>query len=266
MRMLPPSGVVLVVGLVFAVPAVPSSQAPQSQVTPFETVTTMVIKHGLVPDFEEYRKKVVAAEAKLGGAPRFLVYQCVQGGSPNIFVAKRAFSKWADLDAPRRVAMAKMYGEAEAARMAKAAQAMYETFERVTYRLLPTVSSSLNKTTEAPPFLFVVYTELKPGWAAAYESLTLRLLKTAQEQSPGFPVAIRRVSAEGPAWIYWTEQPFSNHAERDAPAWQQPDLRKFFSDAEVRQSDNVLTQGVIRRAVSVLRYRPELSTGVQPTS
>jgi hypothetical protein len=265
MRILPLSGVVLVVALVFAVPAVPSGQAPQSLVTPFEIVTTMVIKHGLVPDFEEYRKKVVAAEAKLGGAPRFLVYQCVQGGSPNIFVAKRPFSKLADLDAPPRRAMAKMYGEAEAAKMAKAAQAMYEKFERTTYRLLPTVSSSLNKTPEAPPFLFVVYTELKPGWAPAYESLTLRLLKTAQEQAPGFPVAIRRVSAEGPSWIYWTEQPFSNHAERDTPGWQQPDLRKFFSDAEVRQSDNVQLQGVVRRVISVLRFRPELSTGVQPT-
>ena len=78
-------------------------------------------------------------------------------------------------------------------------------------------------------------------------------------------MAIRRVSAEGPSWIYWTEQPFSSHAERDTPGWQQPDLRKFFSDAEVRQSDNVQLQGVVKRVISVLRFRPELSTGVQPT-
>lgn len=226
----------------------------------FLQVLTVTVKPEAVTDYEDYVKKVVASAAKTPGFPRVVTYQVTMGGPSYTYNFVLPFNKWADLDGwtPLSRALATFYGEAEAARIGRAGRSAVVHSESIVHRLLRDLSTKPRSFDPPAPFVFVVRTEVDPAMQRSYEEY-LSKLKTAQEQSPDSPTAIRRVSALGPALTYSTAQFFTKHADRDA--WTPPGdaLRKAHGEAEGRRLLEEGARAVRRREIYVLAFRPDLS-------
>jgi hypothetical protein len=251
---------------VFVLIAVGTVQ-PQSGAPSLVQVTTTIVKPSMVAEYEDYVKKIGAAGAKVGQTQRVSVYQVTHGTRNFTYLSAARLANWAALDAMMSPAEAilKAHGDVEGAKIVKAGRSAMEssTIELLRYRT--ELSTNFKLLDPVPAFAQLIRTQIKPDAIAAYEEYITRL-KTAQEQTPNHPTAIRLTTVAGPAQVYTAVQYHNRFADRDS--WPNPSdvLRKGVGEAETRRLLEISSRAIEHRETWVLRYRADLSRGAPRTT
>jgi hypothetical protein len=219
------------------------------------------VKSGGAAEYESFIKKLVAGANKIGAPQRWFVSQLTLGGPGRTFSTVLPFSTWSEVDAwpTVRQILVKAYGEAEGTRIARAGSGSIERNESAVYRLLPDLSTRPRAFDPPAAHMHVFVTEVEPAMVPQWESYLARL-KTAQEKSPQFPTAVRRVGVLGPNNTYVTAVPFNKFAERDN--WPRDNLavlREAYGEAEARSLNEIRLRSTRNARQMVMTYRPELS-------
>jgi len=247
---------VLCLGLL--APAAASAQ----EVDEYLQVLTVRVKPSGVGDYEDYVKKIVAGLGKAGSPQLVFGYQPIMGAPGYTYDFVLPFSTWGQWDAYPAIPqiLGKAYGDVPAAAILKSGRAAVEGSSSVVYRLLRNLSS-----TSVPPhgFVHVIRTEVDPEAAQAYEVYLARI-KSALDQTPGSPPALRYVSVLGPSATYLTAQFYAKHADRDSWPPVGDALRKAYGEADARQILESGLRAVRSRTVQVDAYRLDLSRPPAP--
>lgn len=232
----------------------------QDQPADFVQVVTVRVRPGAVTEYEDYVKKIIAGANKIGAPQIVFANQVILGGSGYTYHIVLPFNKWEEMDTWMSIPqiLSKAYGDAEAAKILRSGRNSVESSETAVYRLLRDLSTRPKVSDSPAKYLFVVLTKVEPDMASAYE-LYLAKLKTAQQQAPNAPMALRFVSVQGPAHTYVTVSFFNKHAERDGWTSPQELLRKTYGEAEGRQLSEDSLRYVRERDFFVDAYRPDLS-------
>jgi len=243
-------------GIAISDPA--QSQTPQP--SEYIYVFTVTAKPGAVPAYEDFIKKVAAGAEKIGAAQHWMTWMATIGGPSRTFNIVLPFQKWSEVDGWTQVPqiLAKAYGAAEGKRIMAAGGAASESSETSVLRLLPGLSSRPDSFNPRAGYLHLFVTEVEPAMMPAWEGF-LGKLKAAQEKSPQFPSAIRRVAVLGSSNTYATAVAFSKFAERDSWPTNMDVMRTAYGQAQADSLDGVRLRSTRNARQMVLMYRPELS-------
>ena len=242
--------------LVLSVVAQAQSKPPQ-----YLQVITLTVKPGAVADYEEYRKKFNAAQAKTAGAAPSVTYAVTYGGPGFTYMTAVPFEKFADREGLPSNAdvLTKAYGQAEANRILKSFREaiVQQRTEVFTYQ----PNSSLNPKGFDPPsaFISLARAELNPGMGADY-AMYLTKLKIAQEKAKDPRTIIRRTSAYGTAGVWHNATLYTKLSERDATLPPLGDIvRQAFGENEANQLLDINRRAVRTTQLWLLTYRADLS-------
>lgn len=243
-----------------AITTMAGAQPPSPAPPQFLSVTAVTVRPDSVPAWEDYVKKVSSGGVKAGAPGSVNAYQVVSGGPGFTYIFVQGFSKWAEVDAflsPAQI-LAKAFGETEGAALTKGGRATIVSVRNEVSRYLPELSTRPAVLPAPAKYIFLFRTQVKPEMVPAYEEY-LAKTKAAAEQTPGTPMVIRRVSAQGPANVYFAAIPFNAYAERDA--WPAPlsVLKKVYGDAEGPRWNEQRLRSTDHSETWVLMHRPDLS-------
>jgi len=182
------------------------------------------------------------------------------GGPSRTFNIVLPFQKWSEVDGwtPVSQILVKAYGAAEGKRIMAAGGAASESSETSVLRLLPGLSGRPEAFNARAGYLHLFVTEVEPAMVPAWEGY-IGKLKAAQEKSPQFPSAIRRVSVLGSNNTYATALAFSKYAERDSWPTNMELMRAAYGQAQADSLEGVRLRSTRNARQMVLMYRPELS-------
>jgi hypothetical protein len=237
------------------------SAVAQNAPPEFIQVLTVTAKPDGALDYEDFVKKVVAAAAKAGAPQRVTAYAAGAGGPAYSYVFVTPFNKWAETDAFISPAdsLRKAHGDVEAAKILRAGRANVAHLELVVYRLLKDLSTKPRAFDPPPAHVQLIRTQVKPDKVGDWERFLARY-KAASEQMPETPPALRRVSVEGPAYVYVTAQPYSKGADRDAWPALMDILKKAYGDKEADALNELRAGSIKSTEFSILHHRPDLSS------
>jgi len=225
-------------------------------------VTTTIVKPSMVAEYEDYVKKVGAAAAKIGQTPRVSVYQVTHGTRNYTYLSAARLQNWAALDTlpnPGEVIL-KAHGDVEGQKIITAGRSAIESSTIEVHRYRPEASTNFKLIDPIPAYAQLIRTTVKPEGVTDYNEYVTKL-KTAQEQTPNHPTAIRIATVQGPAFVFSTVQYFNKFAERDS--WPNPGdvLRKSVGEAEATRLTESSGRAIAHRETWTIRYRADLSRG-----
>lgn len=252
-----------VLGLPAAAPAQSASGLPPE----YLYVITVNVKPGGMPAYESFQKKIVASAEKIGASQHWMTWMSIIGGPGRTVNVVLPFNQWSEVDGWSSVSemIRKAYGEAEGRRIMVAGSAVMEHSETAVYRILPGLSVRPEAFNQKAGYVHLFVTEVEPGMVPAWESY-IGKLKAAQEKSPGFPSAIRRVAVLGASNTYVTALPFSKFADRDAWPSSTDLMRDAYGQAQADSLDGVRLRATRNARQLVLEYRPDLSRPGAPAA
>jgi len=256
--------VVFVLGLALASLLAAPLLAQEGEYT---QATWVTVKPGMVPEFEDFVKKLNAGAAKINAPRGIAAYSLAMGGAQRTYVFAGTFRKWAELDGdlPISQTLAKAYGEVEGGKIYKAGSSAIESSETRISRVIPEVSRAASSGGGQAAYVFVIRTEVEPSAARTYRKY-LDKLKAAEDKHDPNPVS-RRVSVLGDAQVFTTIRGFNKWAERDAVLAAGQAMIKAYGEEEARELADAAAGCIRNRTTYVLAHRPDLSrTGTAPTT
>jgi antibiotic biosynthesis monooxygenase (ABM) superfamily enzyme len=254
----------LTIGLVLVLCFAAVVQA-QGQTKPeaFIQVTTVNVKPAMIPDWEDFQKKLNAARNKIPGAPLVSTYVLTLGGPAATYRIISPFEKWANREEWPAVSdtLAKVYGQAEANRMLKTVREATEHQETEVFSYQ--ANASINPKLFDPPAAIVslVRTEIHPEMSAAYSEF-LNKLKIAREKSKDPRTITIHNSIYGTAFTVLATTTYAKLGDRDIviTAGNMDDLiRNAFGETEGARLIDIGARAVRNRQVYILTYRADLS-------
>lgn len=233
------------------------SYAQDQQVSRVQVVT-ITVKSGMVPQFEDYIKKVVEAANKTEASQYWGFYQVGLGGPGNTYMVALPFSKWAELDGWSAVPslVTEAYGEKEGATILRSGSVAIESVETAAYARAADLSTAPE---DSPPKAFTLVTEMQVKLSKVREfTLLMSKVKTAREQLDA-PESTVWTSVMGETANYVTTVGFDKHAERDGWLVGGAVVRKAYGDAEGEQLIGIFLNSVQSYRNYVLISRSDLS-------
>ncbi len=255
------------IALLFVLALICAFAAPlPAQEGEYMHVTWVTVKPGMVGEFEDYIKKLIAGATKVGDPRAITAFSVTMGGPSRTYGFTRTFKKWAELDSDLSSPqiLNKAYGDVEGAKIYKTGTSAVESSETRVSRVIPELSRE--PSSNAPSaFYLVVRTEVEPSMGRTYRKF-LDKLKAAEDKHDRSPVS-RRVSVLGDAQIYSTVRGFDKWAERDAAMAPGDALEKAYGAEEARELTDMAAGCVRHRTTYVVARRPDLSrTGTASTT
>lgn len=239
-----------------------SAAFARAQSQPAYTHTILVtVKPSAVQEFEDYAKKVVAAFAKAGSPQIVYAAQLQAGGPQYTYLFTSPFSSYEEMGSWTSIpeTLAKALGDVEAAKLLKAGRSTIESSETWVARTQIDLSTNPKPLDlKATPIVRLLRTHVDPAHTVEYEQY-LAKVKAAQEKSTGFPSVIRRVSALGPASLYFSATFVNSLADLDEIPNQGELMRKAYGNEGAETITRSGNSAVKSREVWLLRYRPDLS-------
>jgi hypothetical protein len=254
----------LAVGIVLMASSSAVAQA-QGQTKPeaLIQVTTVNVKPAMIPEWEDFQKKLNAARNKTPGSPLVSTYALTVGGPAATYRIVSPFEKWADREKWPAVSdtLAKVYGQAEANRLLKTVREATEHQETEVFSYQ--ANASINPKLFDPPAAIVslVRSEIHPEMYAAYSEF-LNKLKIAREKSKDPRTITIHSSIYGTAFTVLATTTYAKLSDRDIviTAGNMDDLiRNAFGETEGTRLIDIGARAVRNRQVSILTYRADLS-------
>lgn len=233
----------------------------------FTHVTWVTVKPGMVAEFEDYVKKIIAGATKINDSRAISAYSVAMGGPQRTYAFATTFKKWAELDDDLTIPqiLNKAYGDVEGAKIYKVGSTAVESSETRVSRTIPELSRPAPSGSAATAYVFVVRTEVEPSMARTYRKY-LDKLKAAEDKHDPSPVS-RRVSVFGDAQVWSSIRGFNKWAERDALMAPGEAMTKAYGEAEAREIADMAAGCIKHRVTYVLARRPDLSrTLTAPTT
>jgi hypothetical protein len=230
----------------------------QDRPSQFIEVITMEIRAGMVPQFEEYMKKIVEAADKVGVRQHWATYQTALGGAGRAYSVVLGFEKWEEMDAWTAVAegLNQTFGEKEADQIYKMGSATIEKSETRVYRLSEEMSTKLKGIRTR--YAMVTETKVKREMLPDFRMLADKI-KAAEESDPESRLASRWECQLGPTPMFLTVRPFDKFAESDDWPSQSKAMREMYSERELARLQDIYREAVESMDIYVIELREGLS-------
>jgi hypothetical protein len=229
----------------------------------FAQVTTIHVRTGMIPQFEDYMKKFVEAANKADVSQHWGTYRFVEGGKGRTYWFVMGFEKWEEKDTWTNwmELLDQVYGEKEAAQIYRSGSVTFESSENHVYRLLEDMSTKLTRTRTR--YAMITDIKVKREKLPEFRHM-LDKIKAAEEKSPDSRTASRWVCAFGPAPKYVTVRPFDKYAEGDSWPNQTEILREMYGDTETEAIQETMRTAIDDMHQFMIELRPELSRLREP--
>lgn len=221
---------------------------------------TVTVKQGMSQQYEDFLKKLVEAAEKNGDAQNWYTFQPTAGTSGGQYGIVLPHESWAAKDSWTSIQdmLVEAFGEKEAATIRRLGDVAIAESATTESELAPALSTHADRNDGVRARYIVSTSRVRPGKAQDY-MYALRKIREAEAKAEGSPRRTTRRVVLGNRAIITTATGFDTGAERDQwPAFADY-MSAAYSENEIRQILDTITNASGRRVVVEIAYGPDLS-------